>query len=330
MPVTDVAVCVVEAPNGQVLLAERTSRQIAAGFWELPGGKIEAGETPAQAAARELQEETGLKPVGLSHFLSYEHQFPTKRLRLHFFRMRGWEGTPQGREGQRLAWANPAAPQVGPVLPSNDRVLFALTLPPTYMVADFGAHDSQDGLLVSLHTALSAGATLIRLRLSPASPGQIAPLLARVSSLARQYPGAAILTTSIMHSRGAALAGVHSCTRELRRLTARPAVRVWAATCHDDADLSRAALLGADFVVLSPILTDPDRPHQTPIGWDGLRRAAAAYPLRIYAHGGITESDAITARQAGAAGLALNAAPAHQFADREPSRTARQFHELRA
>jgi 8-oxo-dGTP diphosphatase len=314
--ITDVAVCVVETSDGKVLLAERTPRQIAAGFWEMPGGKIEPGETPAQAAARELQEETGLKPIGLTPWLSYEHQFPTRRLRLHFFRTSGWEGTPHGREGQRLAWVDPALPHVGPVLPSNDRALFGLALPATYRVADFGAHDSAEGFLASLHAALSEGASLVRLRLSSTSPGQTVSLLARVASLASEFPHAAILTASTMHSRRTALAGVHSCTRELRRLTARPPVRVWAATCHDAADLTRAASLGADFVVLSPILRDPERPHQTPIGWDGLQRFAAAYPLRIYAHGGLTTADASAARQAGAAGVVLNTVPARHFATR--------------
>jgi len=99
MPVVDVAVCVVQKPDGQVLLTERTPRQVAAGFWEMPGGKIEPGETPAQAAARELQEETGLAATGLTPWIAYEHQFNTRRLRLHFFRTRAWQGTPRGGRG---------------------------------------------------------------------------------------------------------------------------------------------------------------------------------------------------------------------------------------
>jgi 8-oxo-dGTP diphosphatase len=301
--VTDVAVCVVRSPDGRVLLAERTSRQIAAGFWELPGGKIEPGETAADAARRELQEETGLSPIGLAPWMTYEHRFPTRRLRLHFFRMRGWEGSPHGREGQRLAWIDPRAPQVGPVLPSNDRALFAMGLPAVYRVADFGAHTSPDGFLAGLRDALAEGATLIRVRLSATSPGQSAALLARVAALASSFPGASLLTASVMDARRAGLAGVHSCTRELRRLTARPPGRVWAATCHDAADLARAEALGADFVVLSPILPDPDRPAQTPIGWDALRRFAAGAQVGIYAQGGLTPADAQAAQQAGAAGV---------------------------
>lgn len=304
-PIVDVAVCVVQTADGRVLLAERTSRQVAAGFWELPGGKIEPGENPAQAAARELQEETGLIPTGLIPWLYYEHQFPTKRLRLHFFRTNGWQGSPHGREGQRLAWVDPRAPHVGPILQSNDRALSALYLPPTYMVADLCADSRLERSLSSVSDALSGGATLLRVRITATSPGQTASLLARVAGLAAAFPAAAILASSIMDARRAGLAGVHSTASALRQLTARPPARLWAATCHTDSDLARAISLGADFVVLSPILPDPERPGQTPIGWDGLRRMVAASPVGIYAQGGLTQADAQSARHAGAAGLVL-------------------------
>jgi len=192
-------------------------------------------------------------------------------------------------------------------LPSNDRALSALALPPSYVVVDFGARRRAEDGLAGLHDALGDGATLIRVRLPPAAPGQRAALLARVAALAGAYHRSSILTASIMEARRAGLAGVHSCSRELRRLTARPPVRVWAATCHNDADLARAVSLGADFLVLSTILRDPERPHQHPIGWDGLRRSTAASPIGIYAHGGLGPADAAAAAQAGAAGLVLSA-----------------------
>ena len=50
---------VVRDEAGRLLLVRR-GRPPAAGLWSLPGGRIEAGETPAQAAAREVREETGL------------------------------------------------------------------------------------------------------------------------------------------------------------------------------------------------------------------------------------------------------------------------------
>jgi 8-oxo-dGTP diphosphatase len=308
-PVVEVAVCVVQTSDGRVLLAERTARQVAAGFWELPGGKIEPGETPVQAAARELQEETGLAPVGIRPWLSYEHQFPTKLLRLHLFRTREWQGSPHGREGQRLAWVDPRAPHVGPILESNDRALAAINLPQAYMLADFRPNEHPYDFLRAVRDALSSGATLLRVRTTGISPGQATSLLARVAGLAGAFPAASILVSSITQARRAGLAGVHSNASALRQLTARPPARLWAATCHDNVDLARAISLGADFVVLSPIKFDPESPGQPPIGWEGLRRSAAASPVGIYAHGGLTPADAQAAQLGGAAGLVVACAP---------------------
>ncbi|MBW3646140.1 MAG: NUDIX domain-containing protein, partial [Actinobacteria bacterium] len=70
-PVVDVAVGVLRAPDGRVLLAERKAGKDAAGFWELPGGQVDPGESPAQAAARELLEEVGVRALELAPWRFY-------------------------------------------------------------------------------------------------------------------------------------------------------------------------------------------------------------------------------------------------------------------
>ncbi|HWT19629.1 MAG TPA: NUDIX domain-containing protein, partial [Variovorax sp.] len=59
--ITEVAVGVLVAPDGQFLLTTRPEGKVYAGYWEFPGGKVEAGETIEQALARELREEIGIE-----------------------------------------------------------------------------------------------------------------------------------------------------------------------------------------------------------------------------------------------------------------------------
>ena len=58
--ITEVAVGVLVQPDGQFLLAQRPEGKPYAGYWEFPGGKLEAGETPETCAVREIREETGI------------------------------------------------------------------------------------------------------------------------------------------------------------------------------------------------------------------------------------------------------------------------------
>jgi acetyl-CoA carboxylase carboxyl transferase subunit beta len=59
-PPVECAGAVVRDEAGRVLLVRR-GHEPSAGRWSVPGGRIEAGETPAEAAVREVAEETGLQ-----------------------------------------------------------------------------------------------------------------------------------------------------------------------------------------------------------------------------------------------------------------------------
>ncbi|MBX3415870.1 MAG: (deoxy)nucleoside triphosphate pyrophosphohydrolase [Pirellulales bacterium] len=79
-----IAVAVVEH-EGRYLIGLREPGVPLAGYWEFPGGKVRDDETPAQAAARECLEETGLAvSVGKLHAL-VDHAYEHGHLRLHFF-----------------------------------------------------------------------------------------------------------------------------------------------------------------------------------------------------------------------------------------------------
>lgn len=109
--------------GGRVLLCERIGASPLAGLWEFPGGKIDDGETAADALARELAEELGIAVHEAVHFMSVEHDYPHSQVALEFYLVRSWEGKPRGLDGQGLAWREPSEIDAAELLPANAPVL---------------------------------------------------------------------------------------------------------------------------------------------------------------------------------------------------------------
>lgn len=79
----EIAVAVV-AHQGRYLIAQRPAGTKLAGYWEFPGGKVESGESPAQAAVRECREEAGLTVRIVGQHSVVDHRYDHGQLRLHF------------------------------------------------------------------------------------------------------------------------------------------------------------------------------------------------------------------------------------------------------
>lgn len=103
-----VAALILDADN-RILIAERPAGRKYAGQWELPGGKIEPGETEPQALARELNEELGLtvNPLQLQRS-PVTIDFGEGGVVVHLYECRHWQGVPEGREKQRFTWCHSA------------------------------------------------------------------------------------------------------------------------------------------------------------------------------------------------------------------------------
>ena len=114
---------------GRVLVAQRPAGKHLAGGWEFPGGKLDHGETRIAALRRELDEELGIAVEAAHPLIRIRHDYPERQVLLDVWAVTGYQGAPQGRDGQNLRWCDVAALASAELLPADRPVITALRLP---------------------------------------------------------------------------------------------------------------------------------------------------------------------------------------------------------
>lgn len=300
----DVAAAILSRPDGAVLLAQRPPGKVYPGYWEFPGGKLEAGEVPEQALARELHEELGVDIADPAPWITRIYTYPHGTVRLHFFRVRRWSGEPHGREGQAFSWQSVTAPTVAPMLPANAPVFRALALPGEYAISN-AAEVGEAAFLAALGRRLAAGLRLVQLREKTLPRDRLAALAREAVRLVRSAGGILLVNGDEALARESGAHGVHLAAAQLATTRARPAFDCVGASVHDAAELRRAESLELDLAVLGPLAATPTHPHGATLGWAGFERIARDASLPVFAIGGLARGDLERAWAHGAHGLAM-------------------------
>jgi len=297
----DVAAAVIEREDGEFLLAQRPPGKVYEGWWEFPGGKVEAGEPVADALARELREELGIEVRRAYPWITRTYVYPHGNVRLHFYRVVDWRGQPQSREGQAFAWQRMPELTVSPVLPANGPILGALALPLLLGITPAEIPD-EAAFLHSLDDALKGGLRFVQIRVPTLAADRCRTLFESVSARVRAEGGRVVgnLGNAWIPESG----GIHLRSADLMALDARPAGDLVGASCHGVEEMDQAERLGLDYAVLGPVLATESHPGQAGMGWQGFTALAAARSLPVYAIGGLSAKDLPQARTAGAHGIA--------------------------
>lgn len=308
--IVEVAAAVMLRAEGQeFLLAQRPEGKVYAGYWEFPGGKVEAGETVRQALIRELQEELGITATACSPWLTRQFTYPHATVRLHFWRVTAWDGEigiTAPLEHAAVNWEKCGkSATVTPILPANDPILKALALPTT-MAITMAEIEGSEAQLAHLAQSLAAGLRLIQVRDKNWSMAKRWNFAESVVQLARRYPDALVVIGDDAEIACQINAdGVHLSSNKLLTTTQRPDFKWVGASCHNAAELAKAIEVGCDYALLGAVLPTPTHPESSGLGWAEFARRIANCPIPVFALGGLRSEMMTEAQQQGAHGLAM-------------------------
>ncbi len=109
--------------KGRILLARRREGDEQGGFWEFPGGGVEAGETLEEALKRELREELGVNVAVGRKIAAVQHRYGDLSIELHLFDARILNGTPSPLSHAELRWVPVEELALYPLAPADRRLL---------------------------------------------------------------------------------------------------------------------------------------------------------------------------------------------------------------
>jgi 8-oxo-dGTP diphosphatase len=299
-----VAVGIVANTEGQLLVAKRPDHWLGGGFWEFPGGKLEANEDSLSALKRELFEEIGIIVHSCSPLIHLTYDYPERTVILDAWKVHSFTGRATGQEGQKLCWRSPEALNHLDMLPANRAIVIATQLPDQYLITPECHHPPE--FLRALKKALSnLDIKIVQLRCKNLDSKAYISLAKSALPLCHDRGVKMLLNVADIEIIGEVAAdGLHLRTEQLQKMTRRPIPREkWlAGSCHNAAQIKQAEELGLDFIVFGPVQASPNKGQ--PLGWADFAKLVAMANIPVYALGGMSQSDLQLAKQYGAQGIA--------------------------
>ncbi len=259
--------------------------------------------------SRELKEELNIDVTNAKPLITIKHQYPDLAVQLNVFLVEHFSGIAESCEGQPFKWVTPMELTKYEFPAANQPIITAAQLPPFYAILD----DVDESLLqVNLQKLLARGIKLIQFRLKTLPTEIIKKFIDAAYPLCKKHSAMLMLNSAVKNAENLPFNGIHLTSRHLMSLTSRPRLSCatleqpqWlAASCHNLQELQHAQTIGADFVVLAPVLATKTHPDAEPLGWDQFTKLVDQVNLPVYALGGLSEAELGIVRHAGGQGIA--------------------------
>lgn len=299
-----VAAAVIRDGREHILIARRPNDKHQGGLWEFPGGKVEPDEPVADALARELHEELGIRVLGARPLIRIPHHYSDKSVLLDVWRVDSFEGEAHGAEGQPVRWVSSDDLDDYAFPAANVPIVAAARLPERILIT--GTASSPDEYVKRLQAALTNGLSHVLLRAKLLDESAFADLYGRLKPLCTQQGALLGVNTSIEQANVLQAEHLHLTSARLQALEHRDQFngRWLSASCHTADQIQQAQAKGIDFITLSPVRTTSSHPGEPVLGWASFAELAAESTVPVYALGGLEDDDLATAQQQGAQGIA--------------------------
>ncbi len=305
MQIIEVVAAVLADAHDRVLISQRPVGKPMAGYWEFPGGKLAAGETPMSGLRRELREELGITVHHARPLIRLTHAYAEMHVDLDVWRVTHYSGEPQAAERQSLAWVRPMELSGWDLLPADAPIITAIRFPPLMLVTPSAAAD-QVRFLQTLEQCLERGVDLVQLRAPELSASDYTSLARAAIAICHRRKARIVLNAEPEVAREAGADGVHLSNARLSRIRGRPLAEDFlvGASCHEEAGLRKASASGLDYVILGPVLATPSHLQTAPLGWEHFRQLLSCSTLPVYAIGGLLPDNLQQVRDLGGHGIA--------------------------
>ncbi len=305
-----VAVGVIVKSDGKILIARRPLNAHQGGLWEFPGGKVDAGETIQQALVRELREELAIDVLTSQPLIQIRHHYPDKSVLLDVHKITQFTGEPCGNEGQPVQWVDVKALDNFEFPAANHPIISAINLPEKYAIT--GDYRDEVDFATRLNYVLARGLRIVQLRVADFSADIHQPLLDAALEAVDQSNANLVINCSlaeysrVTQSRLDTNIGLHLNRHYAAVIDQRPVGRqvLFGVSCHNAEEIVHAQNIGADYLLLSPVLPTASHPLAASLGWQAFSALVELANIPVYALGGVGEGHITLAQSCGAQGVA--------------------------